>query len=182
MSSRAIFAVLVVAACVGGCTTEGSTPATAPDSTAPATTQPAPSDPVTSTTTIAPATTTTLDRLAEVTAIFEDLERRRLEAIYTGDVEAFTALFADTPYLDESLRVFDVIEPGPIPAISIEVREILKDDPGCLAVFYESFREDGSSVGPATAVLVPTVEGPRYAFTNSGRGGWLCDGPHPLSG
>ena len=113
MRSLAIVVLAVAAACVGGCTTVGSTPATAPVTTAPASTTSTTSSDVVSTTTTEP-TTTTLDRLTEVTAIFTDLEQRRLEAIYTGDVDAFTALFADTPYLDRSLEVFDLIEPGPV--------------------------------------------------------------------
>ncbi|MFO7700436.1 MAG: hypothetical protein R6W79_07520, partial [Acidimicrobiia bacterium] len=126
-------------------------------------------------------TTTTLDRVAEITAIFEDLERRRLDAIYSGDVEAFTSLFADTPYLERSLAVFDIVEPGDPPSISVEVIEILRDDDECLAIHYDAVTSTGEALGAATVVLQPTASGYAYLFTNDGRGGWVCDGPHPLS-
>jgi hypothetical protein len=180
MRSLAIVVLTVAAACVGGCTTIGSTPATAPVTTAPAptTTSTASSDVASTTTT--ESTTTTLDRLNEVTAIFTDLERRRLEAIYTGDVEAFTALFADTPYLDRSLEVFDVVEPGPAPALSLEVLRILVDDDSCLAVWSTTV-VDSIPSDPATFVLEPAQGAWGIAYVSSEKGGWLCDGPHPLA-
>jgi hypothetical protein len=180
MRYRTVIALMAAAASVVGCTTTGTSPATAPDTTAPPAAPSTTTSVVASTTTL--ATTTTVDRLTEIHAIFEDLERRRLQAIYTGDVEAFASLFADTPYLEESLRVFDVIDPGPVPEIRIEAMEVLKDDGECIALFYESYRDDGTSVGAATVVLQPSESGAVYLFTNSGRGGWMCDGPHPLSG
>ncbi|HSJ71635.1 MAG TPA: hypothetical protein VLA29_08335 [Acidimicrobiia bacterium] len=179
MRYLAIPIVVVVAVCAVGCTTV-NTPATAPDTTAgvTATSTSAPED--TTTSTIA-ETTTTLDRVAEITAIFEDLERRRLEAIYAGDVEAFRSLFADTQYFERSLAVFDIVEPGEPPVISVEVIEILRDDDECLAVHYDSVTSTGEALGDATVVLQPTDSGYAYLFTNDGRGGWLCEGPHPLS-
>lgn len=181
MSSRVIFAVLVVAACVGGCTTEGSTPATAPDSTAPATTQPAPSDPITSTTTIPPATTTTLDRLAEVTAIFDDLERRRLEAIDASDVAAFESVFANGPYLEESRVTLDLVVV--VDSIGFETTQItlLTDSTDCIAA--EISRDMSGAIsggGPGTSVHV-VERRPDGAWGLSWiGGGWECDGPHPL--
>ena len=185
MRYRTVIVLMVAAASVVGCTTTGSTPATAPDTTAPSATEPpttSSADESTSTvatTTVAPSTT--VDRLTEIQAIFEDLERRRLEAIYTGDVEAFRSLFADTPYLEESLAVFDVIEPGPVPDIELSVIEVLKDEPDCLALYYQSIHGDGSEGPRSTVVFERSGDTYMYAFTNDGRGGWLCDGPHPLS-
>ncbi len=123
-------AFVVVVAGLGACTTTGSSPATAP-ANAPSSSVATTSQPR-STTTSPAVTTTTTDRLSEVAAILEDLERRRLAAIYSGDVEAFSALFADTPYLERSLEVFDLVEPGTPPQITIEVIDILRDDEVCL--------------------------------------------------
>jgi hypothetical protein len=176
----AIPIVVVVAVCAAGCTTVGSTPATAPDTSAVVATTSTSEPDVATTSTIA-QTTTTMDRVAEITAIFEDLERRRLDAIYSGDVEAFKSLFADTPYLERSLAVFDIVEPGDPPSISVEVIEILRDDDECLAIHYDAATSTGQQLGVATVVLQPTPAGYAYLFTNDGQGGWLCDGPHPLS-
>ncbi len=133
MRYRSLVVLMAAVACAGGCTSAGSVPATAPSTTArPTVTTEAPPPP-TVTSTVTAATTSTVDRLGEITAIFEDLERRRLAAIYAGDVEAFTALFADTPYLDRSLAVFDLVEPGEPPSVSIDVLDVLRDDDTCLA-------------------------------------------------
>ena len=75
---------------LGACTTVGSTPATAPPITEAANTT---STSTTTTTMTAP--TTTLDRLTEIQAIFQDLEVRRLQAIMDQDEEAFRSLFAN---------------------------------------------------------------------------------------
>ncbi|MEE8457826.1 MAG: hypothetical protein V3S28_07225 [Acidimicrobiia bacterium] len=172
-------AVVVVASIVGlgACTTVGNSPATAPPITeAPTTTS------TTVTTTTVLETTTTVDRIAEIQAIFQDLERRRLEAIYSGDVDTFVKLFADTPYLADSLAVFDLVEPGDTPSVDIEVLEVLRDDERCIAAFLRELvggaTEDSQ---PATIVLMPSPNGWAYAYAFVGREGWLCDGPHPLS-
>jgi hypothetical protein len=179
MRYRTIVVLIVVAACIGGCTTAANVPATAPSSTAPITLATTTMPPTPTSTSASP--TTTVDRVTEVTRIFEDLERRRLAAIYSGDVEAFTTLFADTPYLERSLEVFDLVEPGDPPDISIEVIEILRDDDKCLALYYSALIGGTPGAAPATVVLRNSGERYRYAFTNDGRGGWLCEGPHPLS-
>ncbi|MDK1011588.1 MAG: hypothetical protein QGM48_11095, partial [Actinomycetota bacterium] len=101
MSSR--LAVLVVASAlgVGACTTTGSTPATTPPITAPPATTTT-STPVPSTTSVV-ETTTTLDRVAEIQAIFQELEVRRLQAIMDQDEEAFCAVFANEEYEERSV-------------------------------------------------------------------------------
>ncbi|MDK1039841.1 MAG: hypothetical protein QGD91_13250, partial [Actinomycetota bacterium] len=78
MSSRLVGLVVASALGVGACTTTGSTPATTPPITAPPATTT--STPVPSTTSVV-ETTTTLDRVAEIQAIFQELEVRRLQAI-----------------------------------------------------------------------------------------------------
>jgi hypothetical protein len=181
MRYRTILVLMVAAACVGGCTGTGSAPATAPSSTAPGTTTPMTSTPTTTITATTAAPTTTIDRITEITRIFEDLERRRLAAIYAGDRDAFRTLFADTPYLDRSLEVFDLVAPGTPPAITIEVIEVLRDDDRCLAV-WAAAEVDGQRVKPTTTVLAKTVGGWAFAFVTDERGGWMCDGKHPLSG
>ncbi len=95
---------------VAGCTAVG-TPATTPPSvptTAATTVVPPTTLPPTTTTTA--ATTTTVDRIAEIQAIFQDLEERRLQALYEGDTETFKSLFANKEYLQRSLGAFDVVE------------------------------------------------------------------------
>jgi hypothetical protein len=129
---------------------------------------------------VADTVTTTIDRLGEITAIFEDLERRRLEAIYTGDVEAFTALFADTPYLDRSLEVFDLVTPGTPPSVSIDVLEVLRDDETCLATWATTV-VDETHTDPVSTVLIRENGEWRIAYVGGEKEGWLCDGPHPLS-
>jgi hypothetical protein len=112
MRYLAIPIVVVVAVCAVGCTTVGSTPATAPDTSAVVATTSTSAPDVATTSTIA-RTTTTMDRVAEITAIFEDLERRRLDAIYSGDVEAFKAVFANSEYHDRKPWKYCVnVEPG----------------------------------------------------------------------
>jgi hypothetical protein len=181
MRYRTILVLMVAAACVGGCTGTGSAPATAPSSTAPGTTTPMTSTPTTTITATTAAPTTTIDRITEITRIFEDLERRRLAAIYAGDRDAFRTLFADTPYLDRSLEVFDLVAPGTPPAITIEVIEVLRDDDTCLAASTIATIGDPGVAGRITStVLVPSDETWVYAYAFDGNEGWLCDGPHPL--
>ncbi|MEN8234948.1 MAG: hypothetical protein ABFR89_08530, partial [Actinomycetota bacterium] len=91
--------LIVVGMLAVGCSSAG-TPATVPETvatttTAAVTTQP----PSTTATTTTQATTTTVDRVAEIEAIFQDLEERRLQALYDGDVEAFKSLFANEEYM-----------------------------------------------------------------------------------
>ncbi len=103
----ATVAVLTVAA--AACTTE-AIPATTPPSTSATTTTVTPTVPPATTTTTTVATTTTLDRLVEIEAIFQDLEERRLQALYEGDREAFQSLFANEEYMERSMGAFEVVE------------------------------------------------------------------------
>ncbi len=95
LKSVAVLTV-VVAAC-----SSGGTPATTPKSVTTTTTST--TVPASASTTTTEATTTTLDRLAEIQAIFQDLEERRLQALYDGDREAFRALFANDEYMERSM-------------------------------------------------------------------------------
>lgn len=181
MHLRITLGLVAVAVAAGGCTSTGTSPATAPPTTervASSTTTHATTTPPTTA-----ATTATIDRTTEVQAIFEDLEQRRLAAIHTGDTETFLSLFADTPYRERSLAVFDHVEPGPVPDITVEIIEVLRDDAECLAIYYKAEVSESDQVSEAATVVLSITDGiPKYAFTNSGRGGWQCDGPHPLSG
>ncbi|HZJ47744.1 MAG TPA: hypothetical protein VFD97_01760, partial [Acidimicrobiia bacterium] len=105
--------VAVLAVVAAGCSATG-TPATVPSSipaaTTAATTVAVLPTTTTSLTTTTGATTTTVDRRSEIEAIFQDLEERRLQALYDGDREAFKALFANDEYRDRSLALFDLVE------------------------------------------------------------------------
>ncbi|MEN8239465.1 MAG: hypothetical protein ABFR53_09715, partial [Actinomycetota bacterium] len=119
------------AALAASCTTVDGTPATAPSvpETLPTTTTTLPA-----TTTTAPITTTTVDRISEIQAIFEDLEHRRLQAIYDQDEDAFRSVYANEEYLRESLPLFGLIEflasPGLYP---VRVLEVLTDEEDCIS-------------------------------------------------
>ena len=171
-------AVIVVTA---GCTSTGSAPATAPPTTERVPTTTTTTSPRATSTTLAPATT--IDREAEIEAIFHGLEQRRLEAIYSGDTEAFVALFADTPYLARSLEVFDYVEPGPVPDITIEILEVLRDDHNCLAAVSRATVGSPGKVGPVGTTVLTRTDASDWsiAFAYEGREGWLCEEPHPLS-
>ena len=173
------FAVLAAA-----CTTANGTPATAPSvpETAPPTTTTLPTTLPTTTSTV-PATTTTVDRLTEIQAIYQDLENRRVQALWSGDEKSFSSLFVDTPYKEESLRALDLVEPGTPPVLVIEVLEILTDGPDCL-VFVElsTVNESSGSPDQRTVTLQPLGEGWGYAYVSEDPGGWQCTEPHPLSG
>jgi len=43
--------------------------------------------------------------VAEIEAILQDLEERRLDALYRGDEVAYRALFANEAYLEESIKL-----------------------------------------------------------------------------
>lgn len=181
MRYLAIPIVMVVAVCAVGCTTV-NTPATAPDTTAGVATTSTSAPEVTTSTTA--ETTTTLNRVAEITAIFEDLERRRLEAIYSGDVEAFEALYANTEYLDLdriSLERVTVIDSG---ALRISDLGLISDQSDCVAfsarIDASRASEDGGAY-EVTVVLERAEAGGDWGYSWVGEG-WSCDGPHPLSG
>ena len=182
MRRRGFIAAIVIALAAVACgdSTEES-PATAPPTTVQTTTTVAP------TTTTTPATTavpTTVDRLAEIEAIFRDLEFRRLDALYRGDEEAFRALFANEAYLEEGLRlgVLDTDVPNqPTPElVRFTDLFVLVDRGDCLAARISldlSSVYIGSDPFTSEYVLTPLDDGWGYAWTGSG---WVCDGPHPL--
>ena len=170
-------AVLTVVA--AACTSSG-TPATTPTSV-PATTT-STTVPPTSSTTTTEATTTTVDRLAEIEAIFQDLEERRLQALYDGDREAFRALFANDAYMERSMGLFDLIEFVAPPAPGrIEVSSILREGDQCLAAevatTYAGILAEG---GTDSKRVVLERLGADWGISFVGEG-WICDGPHPLS-
>jgi len=182
MRYRRTSIVVASAIVAAACTAAGSTPATAPPT--PETTTTATVTPSTApTTTVDVSTTTTVDRLSEIQAIFEDLERRRLQALFSGDRDAFGGLFTDTPYRKKSLDAFDQAASGQPPDLKIRILEVLRDDAKCL-VFVASTTSSLSTGPPLTdtTTLQPLNKGWGYAYVEAGRGDWLCEGPHPLSG
>ena len=171
---------VVVMVAVAACTTSG-TPATAPPATPATTTSVTTTMPPTTTTTTV-ATTTTADRVAEIEAIFQNLEERRLQALYDGDREAFRALFANPEYLTRSMALFDLVEfvdGWGVPAMSVSA--VLADTDVCLAATIESDYR-GTLVGGGVASHTEVVEwlNDGWGISYSGEG-WACDGPHPLS-
>jgi hypothetical protein len=177
MKHRVSLALVAVAVVAEGCTTVDNAPPTAPTTTRATTSTTIPATKSTSTTA---SPSTTIDRFVEITAIFEDLERRRLQAIYTGDQEAFLALFADTPYRERSLEVFDHVAPGPVPEITIEILDVLRDDTECLAV-WATGEVDDRPIEAALTVLTRSDREWGIAYVTTDVEGWICDGPHPLS-
>ena len=177
--------VLVAVGALAVSCTAGGTPATAPS-------LPAASSTVTTVTASSPTTSmvaspssSTVDRLAEVQAIFEDLERRRLQALYDGDRDAFAELFANDAYLEEYLANWDELASfimSPPDGVVIESREILNDSPDCIAVLlftdYRASIPDGTP-GEVEAVVERRTDG-TWGLSWQGSG-WRCDGPHPLS-
>ena len=166
---------------VAGCTAVG-TPATTPPSvptTAATTVVPPTTLPPTTTTTA--ATTTTVDRIAEIQAIFQDLEERRLQALYEGDTETFKSLFANKEYLQRSLALFDLVEfiDQPQPG-RVHVLKILHEGPECLSAEvetrYQGVLEEG--VNAVKTVVLESVGG-HWGISYTGEG-WACEGPHPF--
>jgi len=136
-----------------------------------------------STTTTAIATTTTLDRTAEIQAIFQDLEERRLQALYDGDREAFKALFANEVYMQESMILFDLVEfVDGWTTPNLSVVDVLADDGRCIAARirgdYSPVFVDGD-VGESVRVVERGVAGWGISYVGDG---WTCEGPHPFSG
>ena len=175
----ATVAVLTVA--VVACTSE-TIPATTPPSTPPTSIAVATTTLPPTTTTATVATTTTLDRLAEIEAIFQDLEERRLHALYEGDREAFRSLFANSEYMERSMAVFDLIEFTAEPdKIEVAVADVLADGPGCIAalVFTDATEALGPEGSSERTVVVEVAEG-QWGFSYIGEG-WACDGAHPFS-
>jgi len=180
MRKRLAFLVLASAAIAGGCTAAGSSPATTPDiPDVPETTTTRAE--ITTTTTVSPQTTTTIDRISEVQAIFEDLERRRLQAIFDQDEEAFRAVYANEAYLEQSLKAYEslvVVDPT---ALVTSAFELLVDNAECLAAkISRDYRNTLESGGESQRRYILERVGDRWGLSWVGEG-WECDGPHPLS-
>jgi hypothetical protein len=165
---------------LGACTATAATPATAPETIAPeATTTVA----TTTTSTLAPTTTAqspapTVDRKAEIEAIFQNLEQRRLTALYEGDREAFAALFANDADLQRSVEAFDLAEFASSPIVRVAVLDVVVDRQSCIAVKRQLTRVDSKEIAtPNVGVLEPTETGWGFSFVGEG---WTCDGSHPL--
>jgi len=167
------------------CTSSDSGPATAPSVTEPPVTAPTTTSPLSNTVTSL-ASTTTVDRIAEVEAIFKDLELRRLDALFREDEEAFRRLFARPEYLEISLETLGTVKPIAAPTsdnTAISLQEVLVDRDDCLAASL--FRDFTDLLGPEAVgdsgitVIEPTDDGWGYAFVGEG---WLCDGPYPELG
>lgn len=179
MSIRVMLALVALAGIAVGCTATGDTPVP-PTNAATTTSSFTPGSVVTTTssTTVAP---TTIDRVAEITAIFEDLERRRLQAILDQDEEAFRVLFANDEYLRESLRTMElVVVIDPMAAVLVD-SEVFEDSDVCIGInaTWDLTRAiEGGGVGTDDYILEPTPDG--WGFSWVGRG-WRCDRPHPLS-
>jgi len=183
---RLLTRVIAMTVVVAGCSTAG-TPATAPStpstSSVVSTTAPVSSTTSSSTTTTVAVTTTTIDRKAEIEAIFQDLENRRLQALYDGDREAFQALFANEEYMQQSMVLFDLVEfVDGWTAPKLTVEQVLADDPGCIAARvrgdYSRVFVDGD-LGESARVVERDATGWGISYVGDG---WACEGPHPLSG
>ena len=160
---RFFVACLLLAACSGS-----SNPATTPALV--------PTTSTTTTTTLAP--TTTLDRLAEIEAIVQDLEQRRLDALYSGDVPGFRALHVDNGYLEENMEAFELAEFEVPPVVDVEVLRLIHDGPECIAIEERGHRPDLDATSRPVTVVLELLEGVwLISYVGSG---WECDGPHPF--
>lgn len=177
----AITVVLVAVACVGGCTTTGSTPATAPDPTAPAPiSTTATASP--STSTEPPTTSTTVDRLTEIQAIFDELEVRRLAAIKSQQIDDYNEVFANDEYKSRSSEAFELVEVLDEVAFRTTAIRLLADGETCIAAELTRDMEQAIAGGrEATTVWVLEKRGDSGEWGLSWIGeGWACDGPHPF--
>jgi hypothetical protein len=173
-------AVVFVASTIGlgACTTAGGTPATAP----PITEAPGLTIAALPTTTTMPITTTTLDRLAEIQAIFQDLEVRRLQAIMDQDEVAFRAVFANDEYAERSMVELDLVTVLDPRAAEFSVTEVHADTPECIAV-GAVVNASQSTKGGGIAVdsdYVIEISNDRWGYSWIGEG-WRCIGSHPFS-
>ena len=154
---------------VVGCSS--STPATTPTSI-----------PTTATTTTL-ATTTTVDRVAEIEAIYQDLEERRLDALYRGDEVTYRALFANEAYLEESMILFDLMEfEAPPEPGRASIIQVLSENETCIALEINSnfvgILTGAEESATSTVVIERNLSGWGFSYVGEG---WVCDGPHPFS-
>ena len=160
---RFFVASLLLAACSGS-----STPATTPTFV--------PTTSSSTTTTI--EVTTTVDRIAEIEAIYQDLEERRLDALYRGDREAFRAVHVTNGYLEENMEAFELaVFEGP-PEVDVEVLEVIADGLACIAFEERVHRPDLDAASDPVTVVLELQEG-IWLISYVGSG-WECDGPHPF--
>lgn len=180
MLTRVSLAMVAFGVVIAGCTTTSNAPATAPPTTEISSpTTALPPAPAMTTTTV---TTTTVDRVAEIAAIFEDIERRRLQAIFDQNEAAFRALYANTEFLRQSLQLFELVIFLASPAnADVTVTHILADSVDCVTAVVVTDLT-GITVGGGAAGKQQTLE-----YTSEGWGisyvgeDWACDGPHPFS-
>jgi hypothetical protein len=121
-----------------------------------------------------------MDRVAEITAIFEDLERRRLDAILVGDTQGYRAVFSNSEYHAASLEVLDRVNVTNPQGFTTTSVEILADTGDCVAAFVSrdlSQAIEGGGLSERVQVI-EMVDG-EWGLSWIGDG-WLCDGPHPL--
>ncbi len=166
---RFFVASLLLAACSGT-----STPATTP-TFVPTTT---------STTTTTIEVTTTVDRLTEIEAIYQDLEYRRIDALYQGDREAFAELYANEAYMEASLGLFDVVEfLDGWPPVDVVVAEVIHDSAGCIAARistdYTKIAVEGEIADSIQVVERMESSDLEWGISYVGKG-WTCEGPHPF--
>ena len=127
-------------------------------------------------------TTTTLDRVAEIQAIFQDLEVRRPQAIMDHDEEAFRSVFANDEYEERSMVAMErttVVDPF---AATFTVMEVVADEPSCLAVHGlkdTTGAIEGGGAGDSADYVLEFFDG-QWGMSWIGSG-WRCDGPHPFS-
>ena len=175
--------VLIAAACSDDSVGPATTPVITASTTTRSVTQPPPSTTEAPSTTSSVTTTTQPNRLAEIQAIFQDLEERRLDALYRKDEEAFRELFANEGYLEESLVLFEVIEFATPPSETrLEVLELVADNRGCVAAdvryFGNSAISDGGEVRDVWVIELTSSSTWGLSFVGAG---WTCDGPHPFA-
>ena len=134
--------------------------------------------PTTTTTTTTSGPTTTVDRVAEIEAIYQDLEQRRLDALYQGNQVAFRAVHVENGYLEENMEAFELAEFDGPPIVDVEVLRVVHDGAECIALEYRVHRPDrGTTSSPAITVLEALDGVWLISYVGSG---WECDGPHPF--
>lgn len=127
------------------------------------------------------ATSTTLDRLAEVEAIVQDLEERRLDALYRRDLEALRELYASEGLYEQTVAIIDELALREGTRVDVQVTDLLVDKSNCLAAQLDfRYREVSgqTEVEPVLTVLQLT-DSNAWGFAYYGEG-WLCNGPNPM--
>lgn len=116
--------------------------------------------------------------MAEIEAIYQDLEERRLDALFRGDEEAFRAVHVDNGYLERSMELLDLVEFESPPQVEVEVVAVIHDGDECIAAETVVTRADRQTTSEATVGVLELREG-LWLVSYVGKG-WACDGPHPL--